>query len=160
MVELVRRVVTGIDRNGISVFLEEEASFTMEHPSGVRTAELWRTVAPFRDPAEGGAPGDFRVAPLPGGTLFRAGIVPPEDGLKPENFRMHRTATIDYGVVLSGEIWLRLDSGVEAHLRVGDCVVQRGTPHAWRNYSQAPCVMVFASVATGQTTSVDSPDTP
>ena len=41
-------------------------------------------------------------------------MIPPEEGPKPEDFGMHRTATVDYGVVLSGEIWLRLDSGAGA----------------------------------------------
>ena len=57
---------------------------------------------------------------------------------------MHTTATIDFEVVLDGEIWLELDDGVEVHLRAGDTVVQNGTRHAWRNHGDtrraaSPC---------------------
>jgi uncharacterized cupin superfamily protein len=47
---------------------------------------------------------------------------------------MHTTPTIDFEVVLSGEVWLELDDGVEVHLKPGDCVVQNGTRRAWRNH--------------------------
>ena len=51
---------------------------------------------------------------------------------------MHTTATIDFEVVLDGEVWLELDDGEEVHLHAGDCVVQNGTRHAWRNHGSAP----------------------
>ena len=59
---------------------------------------------------------------------------------------MHTTGTIDYGVVISGEIWLELDDRAEVHLKQGDCVVQNGTRHAWRNKSVEPCIMAFVMV--------------
>jgi quercetin dioxygenase-like cupin family protein len=59
---------------------------------------------------------------------------------------MHRTRTVDYCVVLSGEIWAVLDEG-EALLRAGDCLVQRGTRHAWSNRTEEPCVIAFVLVA-------------
>ena len=59
---------------------------------------------------------------------------------------MHTTDTIDYGVVMSGEIWLELDGGAEVHLKQGDCVVQNGTRHAWRNKGSETCVMAFVMV--------------
>jgi hypothetical protein len=49
------------------------------------------------------------------------------------------TDTIDFEVILDGEVWLELDDGVEVHLRPGDTVVQNGTRHAWRNHGDAPC---------------------
>ena len=55
---------------------------------------------------------------------------------------MHRTESIDYGLVLSGEIWLVLDN-TETLLKSGDIVVQRGTNHAWSNRSEQPCQMAF-----------------
>ena len=58
---------------------------------------------------------------------------------------MHRTESIDYGVVISGEMTLVLDRG-EALLREGDVVVQRGTNHAWANRSGKPCRMLFVLV--------------
>jgi len=59
---------------------------------------------------------------------------------------MHTTDTIDYGVVVSGEIWLELDDGAEVHLEPGDCVVQNGTRHAWRNKGSEPCTMAAVMV--------------
>ncbi len=58
---------------------------------------------------------------------------------------MHRTETIDYGIVISGEITLVLDQG-EADLKAGDVVIQRGTNHAWANRSERPCRMLFILV--------------
>ena len=54
--------------------------------------------------------------------------------MEPDAPGMHTTATIDFEVVLDGEVWLELDDGVEVHLRPGDTVVQNGTRHAWRNH--------------------------
>ncbi|MGH7857089.1 MAG: cupin domain-containing protein, partial [Candidatus Binatia bacterium] len=59
---------------------------------------------------------------------------------------MHTTQTVDYGVVLRGEISLELDDGAKVRLRPGDCVVQNGTRHAWRNESGRECVMAFVIV--------------
>jgi len=62
---------------------------------------------------------------------------------------MHRTPTLDLICVLSGEIWLELDDG-EIHLRQGDCVVQTGTRHAWRNRSGAPCSMAIVLIGASE----------
>lgn len=62
------------------------------------------------------------------------------------NLRMHTTRTIDYGIVLSGEIDLELDEGT-VHLRPGDVIVQRRTRHAWRNHSTEPCKMAFILIS-------------
>jgi len=62
---------------------------------------------------------------------------------------MHRTPTLDLICVLSGDIWLELDDG-EIHLRPGDCVVQNGTRHAWRNRSDAPCSMAIVLIGASQ----------
>ena len=62
---------------------------------------------------------------------------------------MHRTPTLDLICVLSGEIWLELDDG-EVRLRQGDCAVQTGTRHAWRNRSDAPCSMAIVLIGAGQ----------
>jgi quercetin dioxygenase-like cupin family protein len=59
---------------------------------------------------------------------------------------MHKTATVDYAIVLSGEIWALLDEG-ETLLRAGDVLVQRGTNHAWSNRSAAPCLVAFILVS-------------
>ena len=59
---------------------------------------------------------------------------------------MHTTDTIDYGVVVRGEMTLELDDGKIVHLRQGDCIVQNGTRHRWRNSLPEPCLMAFVSV--------------
>ncbi len=68
---------------------------------------------------------------------------------------MHRTETVDYGIVISGEITLVLDKG-EANLKAGDVVIQRGTNHAWANRSGQPCRMLFMLVD-GQFSAVVNP---
>ena len=60
---------------------------------------------------------------------------------------MHQTNSVDYAMIVAGEIWLVLDDGAEVHLTPGDCVVQNGTRHAWHNRKPEPCVMVGAMVS-------------
>jgi quercetin dioxygenase-like cupin family protein len=77
----------------------------------------------------------------PGGTVFR--VVRYEPGVAPRN---HRTESLDYAVVLSGEIDMELDGSV-VHLRAGDVLVQRGTVHNWVNRGTQACVIAFVLVA-------------
>jgi mannose-6-phosphate isomerase-like protein (cupin superfamily) len=145
----VRRVVTGIDEAGRSTFLSDGPAH-----GGDEWAEVWLT-----DPALGmDAVVDPRLGtgvlePPAGGTAFRVFEVPPDavmrermaaaigslEGVEPDGF--HTTRTLDYVMVLEGEISLELDTG-EVLLAPGDCVVQRGTRHAWRNRSGRPVRMM------------------
>jgi mannose-6-phosphate isomerase-like protein (cupin superfamily) len=68
------------------------------------------------------------------------------DRSSPEARGMHTTDTVDYGVVVRGEMTLELDDGKIIHLRQGDCIVQNGTRHRWRNAGSEPCLMAFVSV--------------
>ena len=98
-------------------------------------------------PPQGAGPGAARTAEaereleraLPGRSRY---METGQDG-------MHRTPTLDLICVLSGEVWLELDDG-EIHLRQGDCVVQNGTRHAWRNRSGAPCSMAVVLIGASQ----------
>ena len=72
------------------------------------------------------------------------------DAFEPGGSGFHTTATIDYDVVLNGEIWLELDDGAETLLRQGDVVVQGGTRHAWRNRSKNDATMLFVLVGASQ----------
>jgi len=63
-----------------------------------------------------------------------------------EGSGMHFTDTVDYAIVLSGEVWMTLDEDVEIHLKTGDCVVQNGTNHAWCNKSDEPCLIAFTLI--------------
>ena len=115
-----------------------------------------------------------KAFPGPGGTMFRLISYPPKrpEGWKPpagvtfesalkemsdkvpgmgDHFErgapgMHTSDTIDYGVVVRGEMTLELDDGQKVHLRQGDCIVQNGTRHRWRNPLSEPCLMAFISV--------------
>ena len=78
---------------------------------------------------------------LENGTVFR--VVSFGPGVSPRN---HRTDSIDYATVISGEIDMELD-GTSVHLKPGDVLVQRGTIHNWVNKGTGPCVIAFAQVA-------------
>src|SRR5262245_36277613 len=151
----VRRVVTGVDDQGRSTFLSDGDAF-----GGDAWAEVWVT-----DPAQGmdavvdPRHGTMVLEPPPGGTAWRVFQVPPDtvmreamanavgeiDGLEADGF--HTTQTVDYVMVLEGEVALELDTG-EVTLGPGDCVVQRGTRHAWRNRSDQPVKMVAVMLST------------
>ena len=138
-----RRVVTGHDAQGRSVVLSDgptprnhENEFAIFH-------ELWNTrampapVAPTeREPTER----PLVTPPDPNGTIVRITVI--KAG---ERSPMHRTESIDYGIVLEGEITLVLDDS-EVTLRAGDVVVQRGTDHAWANRSDAVTKVAFILV--------------
>ena len=165
-----RRVVTGHDAQGRSVILmdgESTHSFVVEKAGGLRLTELWETTSSPADNSGGAdaAEHERRIEPRGGGTVFRVIEYPPDSvrlkTLKPEEYfssmgaqaadaarhpGMHKTDTVDYPIVLSGEIVAVLDEG-EALLRAGDCLVQRGTSHAWSNRTQEPCVIAFVLVA-------------
>ncbi|MBP1720570.1 MAG: hypothetical protein H6Q50_82, partial [Deltaproteobacteria bacterium] len=79
---------------------------------------------------------------IAGGSVFR--VIQYNPGVAE---RWHRTDSIDYAVILSGEIDMQMDEG-EVHLKAGDVVVQRGTTHNWVNRGTAPCVIAFVLIAT------------
>ena len=136
-----RRVVTGHDLDGDSVFLSDgppPVAHTL--PDGVVFHEVWATDAmPAPIAPDEPEPGDrpLNVSPGPRGTVVRVVVTPP-GGVTP----MHRTRTVDYGVVLEGEAVLVLP-GSERTLRQGDIVIQRGTDHRWENRSDTPLRMLF-----------------
>ena len=99
----------------------------------------------------------FRIVQFPGASTrafyqeaFRREYLVKAPGLaeamERQDSEMHTTDSVDYGVVLSGEITLELDDGATVRLKQGDCVVQNGTRHAWRNSTTTPCVMAFVLV--------------
>jgi mannose-6-phosphate isomerase-like protein (cupin superfamily) len=69
----------------------------------------------------------------------------PKRGLPPRHPAMHRTRTVDYAIVMSGEIDMLLDDS-EIHLKAGDVLVQQGTNHAWVNRSNEPCRIAFVLI--------------
>jgi quercetin dioxygenase-like cupin family protein len=141
----VRRVVTGHDAGGRSVVLSDGPPPRTHAVPGALFHELWSTAAapaPIR-PEEPREPTErpVEIPPGPSGTIARVVDFEPRS-----RSPMHRTETIDYGVVLGGELVLVLDDGSETALGPGDVVIQRGTDHAWVNPTDAPAQMLFVLV--------------
>jgi mannose-6-phosphate isomerase-like protein (cupin superfamily) len=144
---LPRRVVTGHDRTGKSVVLSDGPP-PQHHPMhgaevGADFFEIWNSTraVPVLS-AQESEPNERAFSIMPGsGHLLRIiEIYPPSQGGK--RTVMHRTRTLDYVVVIKGEVVLVLDDS-EVTLRAGDVVVQRGTDHAWENRSSQPARMAF-----------------
>ncbi len=140
----MKRVVTGHNQDGKSVFVSEGEPprvVTSEH--GNQLTYCWGTEQTPMVPVSGDDPTPEMSShlPAPGGTSFFIVQFPGNS-----ESRMHATDTVDYAMVVGGEIWLVLDDGDEVHLTLGDCVVQNGTRHAWQNRKPEPCVMVAAMV--------------
>ena len=140
----VRRVVTGHDAQGRAVVkIDELCKNLISRRPRHQSCVVWSTGEFPADLSGDGDGGAREVGTTdPNGTVFR--IVEYQPGVAPRN---HRTESIDYAVVLSGEIDMQLDEGVTVHLRQGDALVQRGTLHNWVNRGTQPCVIAFVLVA-------------
>jgi quercetin dioxygenase-like cupin family protein len=138
----VRRVVTGHDANGRAVVKIDEVSKNVTSSRPGQTACVVWTTESFPVNNTGDADEGLRKVSttLKNGTVFR--VVEFAPGVAARN---HRTDSIDYAVVVSGEIDMELDDTV-VHLRTGDVLVQRGTIHNWVNRGTQPCVIAFILV--------------
>jgi quercetin dioxygenase-like cupin family protein len=105
----------------------------------VGNALVWATDSMPVD-LNGGEPPTQQLEPAPNGTIFRILELPP--GIPP---RMHKTETIDYVIVLDGEVDMLLDDS-EVHMKAGDVMVQKGTWHGWTNRSDRPCRIAFVLI--------------
>lgn len=166
-----RRFVTGHDASGKSVFILREATPLTRavRAGGTRVTELWETCSAPADNAGDADAADhaFRLPPPPNGSIFRIVEYPPdaernavlranvahdsagsgytrnyEDARHPG---FHKTATIDYAIVLNGEIYALMDEGEEL-MRAGDVLVQRGTNHAWSNRTNETVRIAFVLI--------------
>jgi mannose-6-phosphate isomerase-like protein (cupin superfamily) len=184
MSEPVRRVVTGHDAEGKAVFVSDSPVEPITTPlnPGLAFHQLWNGDEAPHFPDDGAQPQTSTYFPKIGGFRFGFFTIPPgepprlgpdvdvgaalaalDDALpglfahnEPDEPGMHTTATIDFEVVLSGEVVLELDDGAQVHLRPGDTVVQNGTRHRWSNPGDVPATLaVFltgahhAKVSTG-----------
>ncbi len=165
----IRRVVTGHDDTGTALIDMDGAApnARVRSASGLTSTLLWvedGTPADNEGSADK-ADREIGVSPPDGGSVFRVVEFPPEQegethsneavkaemGLQPDDGApvrhpgMHRTRSVDYAVVISGEIDMLLDQ-TEVHLKAGDTVVQRGTNHAWANRSNGPCLIAFVLI--------------
>jgi hypothetical protein len=84
--------------------------------------------------------------PVAAGREYRENLPGLAEKFEADDPGMHRTDSVDYGIVLQGEIWLELDGGRQVHLKPHDTVIQNGTRHAWRNKSDAPTTMAFVLI--------------
>lgn len=143
---MTRRVVTGHDEHGKAVvLLDGQATNRRTSPAGNSSTLMWCTDAMPSGIAVGAVIEDMgaRVLgtpPPPNGTRFTINEILPGSAAV-----MHRTETLDYAIVLSGEIDMDLDEG-SVSLRAGDVLVQRGTNHAWVNRGTAPAVLAFVLI--------------
>ncbi len=140
----MRRVVTGHDKEGRAVATIDEVSQNLRSARPGATACVVWTSQGFPVDNTGGVDEGLRETgtTLDNGTVFR--ILE----LQPDNIpRVHRTDSLDYAVIMSGEIDMELETGDITHLKAGDVVVQRGTVHNWINRGPEPCVIAFVLIA-------------
>jgi mannose-6-phosphate isomerase-like protein (cupin superfamily) len=169
----VRRVVTGQTRDGRSVVVSDDGvdPITLRLLPGAQFHRLWGSDEPVTLPVDGRAQVPRSYFPPAGGFRFGLFTIGPDEvtlpadldvgaalgelaeklpglaeAMEPDHPGMHTTDTVDFDVVLSGEVWLELDDGKEVHLRPGDCVVMNGARHAWRNRSQEPCTIAVTLI--------------
>ena len=138
----VRRVVTGHDSSRRAVVkIDEVSQNVVSGRPGQQGCVMWTTESfPVDNTSDDDGALRQTGTTLPNGTVFR--VVEFGPGVSP---RRHRTNSIDYAVVVSGEIDMELDDEV-VHLKAGDVLVQRGTVHNWVNKASQPCVIAFVLI--------------
>ena len=145
----IRRYVVGTDESGRSHTQYDNAA-----PAGMvigktgATGLLWTTQEMPADNAgaQDRAGGPFYPFPKSNGTIFSYLVLPPESEIDPQlNPGMHRTKTLDYGVVLEGQVWFTTEQDAFL-MQAGDTIVCRGARHYWSNRSDQPCVIIFVVV--------------
>jgi hypothetical protein len=170
-----RRVVTG-HRDGKSVVLSDQRRPAYKFKTGGRFEHtcVWATNGSEEaDPNQVEERLPKWALPAPGGSIVHVVTFPPAaagtaqltndasavaqeyltrlpglaETFEHDGSQMHTTRTIDYGLMLDGELWLELDDGKTVHLNPGDIVVQQGTRHAWRNKGHHPATIVFVMLA-------------
>ena len=137
----IRRVVTGHKEDGeATVLIDELSQDVVSFRPGATVCNVWSAPLPAdnSDPADGAK--QIIGTAMSGRSVFR--VIEYAPGVAPRN---HRTASIDYAVVLSGEITMEIDHEMVS-LRAGDVLVQRGTIHNWVNSGSAPCIVAFVLI--------------
>jgi hypothetical protein len=163
----IRRIVTGHNANGKSIILRDEEApnaIRPEYFAGGGLTDLWETK---QTPACNAGTTDsverpIHLEPPPTGSIFRIVDFPPDGSVKPADMKkafdaiqathtligsarhpgFHKTKTVDYAIIMHGEIWALFDEG-ETLLKAGDVLVQRGTSHGWSNRTNDICRVAF-----------------
>jgi quercetin dioxygenase-like cupin family protein len=166
----IRRIVTTHDADGKAIILSDEnaPNVRTRKESGITATLLWTTTgipATYANEDRGAV--QIGTAPPPGSTVLRVvefppevpidpadnakvlaemGLAPPSGGRRaPRHSHMHATDSVDYAIVIEGEIDMLLDD-TEVHMNTGDIMVQQGTNHAWVNRSDRPCKIAFVLI--------------
>jgi len=169
----IRRIVTADDAKGNSRIAEDAPATSVRNVAarpGYRAVNVWRTEqTPAKIGSSDSTSSHQGILPPKGGTILRIIDFPPEpqdeaklrrqldstfggiykdaahDRRAGKHPGMHRTETVDYAIVLEGEIWAVMDEG-ETLMRAGDVLIQRGTNHAWANRSRATARIAFVLI--------------
>lgn len=167
----VRRIVTGVNEEGRSIIVTDgdTPNVKLHETTPIVAQVVWATedmpvaIGQYRD----AAPADvaFKAPPGKNGTIFRIVDFPPDSmaqnsasqeaakeieesghrATDARHFLFHKTETIDYAIVLEGEIWALMDEG-ETLMKEGDVMVQRATHHSWANRTEQFCRMAFVLI--------------
>ncbi|MFH0847099.1 MAG: cupin domain-containing protein [Chloroflexota bacterium] len=138
----IRRVVTADDKDGKSYVKWDSEIEGVSGRSGHLRFPMWATnKLPVELTDEDPTKWEIGTT-IPGGSVFRLSQYEPGVAA-----RWHRTDSVDYALVVSGEMWMQMDKG-EVHLKAGDVVIQRGTMHNWVNRGKEPCLMLYVLIAT------------
>ena len=170
---VIRRIVTGHNADGKSVIIVDEAApraHTYAFTPGMFSALVWATPSILSLPSNGDDPtvAVTSYVPEPGATRLIVNRFPPDsvvtgpgydvvaaareqlemspglgEKFEPDAPGMHTTDTVDYAILLEGELWLEVGYEPAVHLSAGDVVIQQGTRHAWRNRSNSPAIIAF-----------------
>jgi mannose-6-phosphate isomerase-like protein (cupin superfamily) len=169
-----RRVVTG-NVGGKSKIVSDggsRRSREFKNIPGQSAALIWSTPAVPTLPVDGAdviseksaylplAPGETRlmvvtfapdsvmmsIDPAAGFQEFAEHVPDLAAAMEPDSPGMHTTPTVDYGIVLEGEVWAELDDGKQVHLKPHDIIIQNGTRHAWRNKTDKPVKIAFVLI--------------
>ena len=159
----IRRIVAGNDKNGRAIIqFDSDAKNVKQPTSSITSTLLWTTdTSPANNEGnEDAANRDIGIPPPPNGSIFRIVEFGPEGSEGPSDEAkylasvgaeqhddarhpgMHKTNSIDYAIVMSGEIDMLVDDD-EVHVKAGDVVIQRGNNHAWANRGTEPCSIAF-----------------
>jgi mannose-6-phosphate isomerase-like protein (cupin superfamily) len=174
----IRRVVTGHDAEGHARVVDDGdvEPITSELMPGCAAYRLWGRDERPTFPDDGSPRRAEAYYPPRDGSRFMINeiapgeLIPPPDldeaaalaelerlmpgamaAMEPDAPGMHTTDSIDYVLVVSGEVTLELDEGERTVLRAGDVVVQNGTRHAWRNHGTEPCTIVGVAIGADRT---------
>ncbi len=166
-------VVTGQSESGKSLIMRNTPikPVCLALFPGYEFHRIWGSDSIPELPSDGTPPPQLRYFPPKSGFRFGFFTIPPDtttrvdristasaleeiqhklpgmiDVLEPDHPGMHTTDTVDFDVIVSGEVYLELDDGAEVLLKAGDCVIQNGTRHAWHNRSSEKCVISVAIV--------------